>query len=95
MADKGNFRYATELRKRPRRHFHYQAKILINPEGPPLPCAIADVSQLGARIVLESDAELPPEFLLLLSAQGEARRVCRLVWRDGLNVGVKFRESQS
>jgi hypothetical protein len=95
MAAIGSFHYAKELRKKPRRQFHYQAKILISADWPPLPCAIADVSQSGARIVLESDAELPPEFLLLLSAQGGARRICRLVWRDGPNIGVEFRDSHS
>jgi hypothetical protein len=95
MAAIGSFHHAKELRKKPRRQFHYQAKILSSAHGPPLPCAIADVSQSGARIVLESDAELPPEFLLLLSARGGARRICRLVWRNGLNVGVEFRDGRS
>ena len=86
-------RTGNELRKKPRRQFHYQAKILTSETGRPSACAIADISQTGARIVLAADEELPRQFLLLLSSQGSARRRCRLVWREGLTVGVEFPES--
>jgi hypothetical protein len=86
----GNFRNRAELRKRPRRQFHYNATILTERAGRPLPCAIADVSETGARIVLESECELPERFFLLLTRKGEARRRCRLVWRDGKTIGVAF-----
>lgn len=83
-------RTGTELRKNPRRQFHYQARILTSETGTPSACAIADISESGARIVLAGDEELPRNFLLLLSSQGGALRVCRLVWQDGLTVGVEF-----
>lgn len=86
----GNYRNHAELRKKPRRSFHYNAKILKDKDSPPLPCAISDISASGARLSLENDVELPPEFILLLTPNGEARRRCRMIWRDGLTVGVKF-----
>jgi len=86
----GNFRAANELRKKPRRQFYYRAKILIDKKRPAQACSISDISHGGARLVLERDEKLPPRFLLLLSAQGGARRICRVVWRDGLTVGVEF-----
>ncbi len=46
--------------------------------------------QTGARIVLETECELPERFILLLTRSGEARRHCRLVWRNGLAAGVEF-----
>lgn len=49
-----------------------------------------DVSQTGARLVLETNDELPDRFLLLLTRNGGARRSCRVVWRTGVTVGVKF-----
>ncbi len=91
----GNFRAANELRKKPLRQFLYRAKILTSEKGPPRSCSISDISQSGARLVLEKDAELPPRFLLLLTSQGGARRICRLVWRTGLTIGVEFRRSHS
>ncbi|HTV35478.1 MAG TPA: PilZ domain-containing protein [Xanthobacteraceae bacterium] len=90
MALTAGRRAGTELRKNPRRQFHYQAKILTSETGRPSACAIADISECGARIILAMDEELPPSFLLLLSSQGSTRRICRLVWQDGLTVGVEF-----
>lgn len=89
----GNFRNHAELRKKPRRHFQYNAKIVADKASPPLACAVADISASGARINLENDVELPSEFILLLTPNGRTRRHCRLIWRDGLSIGVKFPDS--
>ena len=86
----GNYRSRTELRKSPRRQFHYNATIIVEGDEQPHPCAIVDVSNTGARLQLEDDGELPEHFLLLLTKGGEARRRCNLIWRDGLVVGVRF-----
>jgi len=90
MGAVGNSRGRTEARRKPRRHFNYTAKILLDKEGPPHRCSISDISAAGARLVLENDCELPDRFLLLLSEIGTAHRRCRLVWRTGLTVGVEF-----
>jgi hypothetical protein len=90
----GKSRVASELRKKPRRQFHYRAQILTSENGPPHACAIVDISQSGARIALESSEDLPRRFVLLLSAQGSAQRVCRLVWQRGLSAGVEFPDSR-
>lgn len=90
----GNYRNHAELRKKPRRQFQYHAKILKDKDTPPLACAISDISASGARLNLQNDVELPPEFILLLTPNGKARRHCRLIWREGLIVGVKFPENR-
>ena len=95
MAATGNSRSRTELRKSPRRQFHYNATVIIEGDNQPRPCAIVDVSNTGARLQLEDDCELPEHFLLLLTKGGEARRHCKLVWRNGLFVGVQFPNPQS
>jgi PilZ domain len=86
----GNDRNRRELRKKPRRPFHYSAKIITDGSSPPRRCMISDVSHTGARLLLEADGELPDRFVLLLTKDGGARRRCRLVWRTGLTVGVEF-----
>ena len=86
----GNYRNQAELRKKPRRQFHYNASVLLGAKSVPQPCAIADISATGARIVLATVCELPERFILLLTRSGEARRHCRLVWRNGLAAGVEF-----
>jgi len=94
MVAVGSFRNRAELRKRPRRTFHYNAAILAEGAPQPLLCSIADISESGARVVLESECELPERFVLLLTRKGDARRRCRLVWRDGLTIGVAFPDPQ-
>jgi hypothetical protein len=86
----GNYRNRAELRKHPRRQFHYSAQIFTDPKAPALTCMIADISQSGARLVLENDKQLPDRFMLLLSSNGGARRRCRVVWRTAETVGVEF-----
>lgn len=86
----GNYRNRAELRKKPRRQFHYGARILVDKDSSPLVCSISDVSDSGARLTLENAVELPDTFVLLLTPNGDARRHCRVIWRDGLTLGVKF-----
>jgi hypothetical protein len=86
----GNFRNRAELRRKPRRHFHYNASVLLDATSSPRRCAISDISATGARILLEAECELPERFILLLTPSGDARRHCRLVWRNGLSAGVEF-----
>jgi hypothetical protein len=86
----GNSSNRADLRKKPRRPFHYNAYIVTDGKSQPRTCAISDISDSGARILLESDSALPNRFVLLLSRNGGARRKCRVVWRNGLVVGVEF-----
>ena len=86
----GKFRKHAELRKKPRRQLHYSARILTNATAVPRPCAITDISESGARLVVERDKELPDRFVLLLTGGGKAHRRCRVVWRRGAAVGVQF-----
>lgn len=87
-----SYRAHTELRKKPRRQFHYPARILIDKKGQSRPCSVQDISESGARIVLQKDEQLPKRFLLLLASRGAAR-ICREVWRDDLTVGIEFVDS--
>jgi hypothetical protein len=86
----GNFRSGAELRKKPRRQFHYAARIFTDQKVPLIACTLSDVSATGARVVLKGDQDLPDRFLLLLTESGGARRNCRVVWRSGATVGVEF-----
>jgi hypothetical protein len=89
MVDLGSFRDRVELRRKRRRELRYLAHILIDEHGV-RSCAISDISDSGARLIVDEEGELPDKFILLLNKSGGARRVCRLVWRDGKTVGVEF-----
>ncbi len=86
----GSHRTRSELRKRPRKQFHYNASILTGPDALPLPCALVDISEIGARVTLSADDALPDEFVLMFSKSGKTRRWCHVVWREGATVGLEF-----
>ncbi len=90
MANSKGGRSRTEMRKKRRRSLRYVAKILTDADTLPQPCMIADVSESGVQVILQNEDELPPRFMLLLTAKGEAWRRCRLVWRRGSKVGAAF-----
>jgi PilZ domain len=52
-------------------------------------CLIRDLSEGGARIVMDRAAILPAEFRLAILGAGEAREV-RVVWRRADEAGVAF-----
>jgi hypothetical protein len=85
----GPFRQKAELRKRRRKALHYPAWILTGPQAAPRKCMLWDVSDAGARVTGVDD-DLPEEFILLLSKDGNTRRRCRQVWRTDDRVGVEF-----
>ena len=85
----GNFRSHAELRKKLRVPFRHDARIVAGGEAL-IACAVADISEIGARLILERDCEVPEEFVLLLTPRGTPRRDCRIVWRDGMTLGVEF-----
>jgi hypothetical protein len=55
-----------------------------------LPCTLLDISDLGARIMIEKPGELPERFTLIMTARGVPRRRCRIVWRGHNEIGVSF-----
>jgi hypothetical protein len=50
-------------------------------------CLVRDLSAGGARIVLSGSTPMPNAFDLTLRESGETRQV-RVIWRDGLQLGV-------
>ncbi|UPJ52174.1 PilZ domain-containing protein [Bradyrhizobium sp. 200] len=63
------------------------------PEAPWIQCYILDISDNGACLDV-GDLAVPKVFGLSLTAGGEVRRVCTLIWRRGELVGVRFISAQ-
>jgi hypothetical protein len=78
---------------------HYRAKVQTSPGIAPRDCVLLDVSEGGARLMLEKTGDLPEDFTLFLSERGAPRRQCHIAWRSPAEVGVNFnfarRPSQS
>ena len=56
---------------------------------------VADISDCGARLAVENSETVPNTFVLLLSASGKPKRKCRVVWREGVQIGVEFEKPLS
>jgi len=83
-------RSAGEKRRMRRHPLRYTAWVAVGDETPAKGCTVADVSETGARLELESPGDLPKEFWLLLSRDGKVRRRCELVWQTGEQVGARY-----
>jgi hypothetical protein len=80
----------TEKRKKLRRSVTYPAFLDLGDGSPALVCTLCDASQEGAQLAVADSKSLPDEFILALSADGAARRHCRVVWRTERQIGVEF-----
>lgn len=79
----------TDKRKSLRRPVDCTAWIA-RPGKPLEACALADVSDKGARLAVLDIDSIPDEFMLFLSPRGTPRRRCRVAWRANGQVGVRF-----
>jgi hypothetical protein len=53
-------------------------------------CQVKDISAGGAMLVRSSADELPRQFVLALSRNGQVRRHCQVVWQTVNHIGVRF-----
>jgi len=53
-------------------------------------CTLSDIAEGGAKIRLDTLEPVPDQFVLQLAADGSVVRKCRVVWRNGQDVGVAF-----
>jgi PilZ domain len=54
------------------------------------PCQVENVSVGGAMLAPSSGNELPAQFVLSLSRNGQVRRHCQITWRARGRFGVRF-----
>lgn len=53
-------------------------------------CVVRNLSQGGAKLMVEEGESLPPEFILLLRPSSPFGRRCQTIWRIGNRLGVRF-----
>ena len=53
-------------------------------------CTVLDISELGAKLAVDTPHDLPDSFMLLLTPSGHPARRCRVAWRSDEHVGVAF-----
>ena len=90
LAKVGAMAKNSNRRKFVRRPLSYPAKIVATDGSWGRKCRVIDVSDGGAKLVLETPTELPKEFILALSVRGKAARKCHVMWTDENEIGVQF-----
>jgi hypothetical protein len=83
-----------DKRKDRRQPMRYMAWIALAPNDLHH-CLVSDASTSGARIDIKDAEKFPDHFLLFLSNNGSARRICRVVWRNPNQLGVRFERSMA
>jgi hypothetical protein len=78
-----------EKRKHPRQLTLKTAKIHFDLQGEERDCAIVDISEGGACVMVEDDAVVPDSFDLTLDRDGLTRS-CKVVWRAANRLGLSF-----
>ena len=73
-----------------RTYLDRKAWVSLNSERSPVECMVADISELGAKIVVKMNMEIPQEFELLLTPDGAVRRRCVVVWQSSDEIGRTF-----
>jgi len=76
-----------EKRKRTRKRVFKSAQIAISEKAPLLECAVRDLSERGARLLLSTTFGLPHEFDVIIDGQ---RKPSRSAWRTCTELGVNF-----
>ena len=77
-----------EVRKIPRRRVLKSGTISFD-RGESLDCVVRNISELGACLELESGANIPDDFTLIIKT-AKMIRLCHVVWRAGRRIGVSF-----
>ncbi len=83
-----------ERRVRPRALTLKTGKIVCRNEGADIDCAILDLSDGGARILVSDPAEVPQKFLLKID-RAQTVYVCERVWTDGNRIGLSCHSAAS
>jgi len=76
------------LKREIRRHRHQWAWVTLEGEATVHDCRVLDVSQSGAKVVIDVAAEIGTRFGLALVPH--LPRQCEIAWRRGRTLGIKF-----
>ncbi len=69
-------------------------KIVSDQVSQSVDCAIVNISEMGAGLLVPKDWVAPKAFRLIVDPDGEARN-CRLQWQSGSRIGVSFEQADS
>jgi hypothetical protein len=80
---------ASDKRRSQRQLTLMTAKIFCDRHAAAVDCAVVNISEGGACILLSDPATVPNLFNLAIDNEGKMRG-CRVAWRSGNRIGVAF-----
>ncbi len=80
----------SEKRKTKRQAIQRRVWIDLGNGAPLIECALGNMSDTGAKLVLPNRRPLPSQFVLCLASDGRVARKCRIAWKEGDTIGVEF-----
>jgi hypothetical protein len=83
----------SERRKNPRVLTLKTGKLSISNRASAIDCAILDISDTGACLLVPADAEVPGSFSLAIDGDQEPH-YCTMKWKRGARLGVEFQPEQ-
>jgi PilZ domain len=84
----------TENRKHPRRQIEIPVKVIAGGGSPLRDCVLTDISEIGAKLRIDSPEDTPDDFTIAFAPRGPFRR-CHVVWRTAAQLGVMFQNPTS
>jgi hypothetical protein len=89
--DLGMSRIATTIpRKHTRQMMRRAAWLSLDSDSEPIGCIVWDLSKGGCRFTAPHSVDLPDVFALIMRSNSKAYHFCRVIWRKGAYVGVRF-----
>jgi hypothetical protein len=80
----------TEQRQSERNSANTAAVIRLENGDRTIPCLVSNLSEGGAKLVVGEPEQLPSEFILFLRPNSPVGRRCKVIWRIGDKIGVRF-----
>ncbi len=78
-------------KRKARRDWLNAPAVLVNQHGEPVSaCRTIDVSNTGAKLMLQQRVQVNGPVTILLAANGAVSRSGHIVWQSGKSIGVEF-----
>ena len=81
---------SAEKRSVPRRHMKQRCWIALDPDQSLTECFLCNISNTGAKLVLQTESKIPDKLDLYLTPDGRVGRKCEVVRQSGKEIGLKF-----
>ena len=81
---------AAKKKRESRKSVRQSAWIILDGGFATRPCIVIDLSATGAKITVDDASTAPASFQMTFSRDARSGRQCKVIWRRGKTLGVRF-----